>query len=155
MLQAGGNVALPEKLIALYTRHILEGLNYLHNLSFFHRDIKGGNVLIQRNLEEGEAKICDFGVSKQIHDFRRKAQTCIGTTRYMSPELLEGQCQNLASADIWALGATVTEMATGKLPFNNKEKFYGWEVSLSNSNINCCKSKATNSKSVHLQSENI
>ena len=137
MLKTGGNVALPEKLIALYTRHILEGLNYLHNLSFFHRDIKGGNVLIQRNSEEGEAKICDFGVSKQIQDFRGKAQTCIGTTRYMAPELLEGECQNLASADIWALGATVTEMGTGKLPFSNKENFHGWEVSVSNSNINC------------------
>ena len=89
-------------------------------------------MLIQRNSEEGEAKICDFGVSKQIQDFRGKAQTCIGTTGYMAPELLEGQCKNLALADIWALGATVTEMGTGKIPFSNKETFHGLEVSESN-----------------------
>lgn len=50
-------------IVKKYTRQALEGLDYLHHNSIIHRDIKGGNLLVD---EKGCVKVADFGASKQL-----------------------------------------------------------------------------------------
>ena len=68
---AGGSIqslvkkygSLNERLIQIYTKQILKGLEYLHVNKIVHRDIKGGNILVDRN---GVCKLADFGNAKRF-----------------------------------------------------------------------------------------
>eukprot|EP01147_Barroeca_monosierra_P002563 gene2563-5482_t len=90
---------------------VLKGLEYLERNKVIHRDIKPANILVNTS---GRVKLCDFGVSKKLN--ASCANTFIGTMRYMSPERILGEHYN-AKSDIWSLGLSLVEMATGVYPF--------------------------------------
>nr|KYP43803.1 Mitogen-activated protein kinase kinase kinase A [Cajanus cajan] len=104
---------LTESAIVRYTRQVLQGLEYLHDKGVVHCDIKGSNILIGND----GAKIGDFGCAK----FANESPVAIGgTPMFMAPEVARGEEQGYP-ADVWALGCTVVEMATGFAPWPNVE----------------------------------
>jgi len=105
---------IPESALKTIAFFILKGLQKLHKSKVYHRDIKPANVLINSN---GVAKLADFGISKsESESVSRSRGFAIGTTRYISPERVQGQSYDFNS-DIWALGIMLYECATGSHPF--------------------------------------
>ncbi|KAA0169338.1 hypothetical protein FNF28_02119 [Cafeteria roenbergensis] len=114
---------LAVRFLRRWVRQILEGLAHLHaqRPPIIHRDIKPENLLY--NSSEGVIRIADFGIaisssaatpsSMSAHGDRTDIQ---GTPNYMPPEAFDGTVD--PSMDIYALGMTVVNMATGVLPFN-------------------------------------
>ncbi|XP_072964710.1 mitogen-activated protein kinase kinase kinase 18-like [Typha angustifolia] len=108
---------LEERAVRCRAYEILRGLSYLHGRGIVHCDVKSQNVLIGSG---GQAKIADFGCSKLVieeeEDGNRFGGELRGTPMFMAPEVARGEEQGMP-ADVWALGCTVVEMATGELPW--------------------------------------
>lgn len=93
-----------------YFQQIIEGLEYLHELGYSHRDIKPDNILID---SEGNAKISDFGfsVNKEIvSDYK-------GTKEYMCPEILTGQEFDPKQSDLFSAAITLFILISKHAPF--------------------------------------
>ncbi|XP_006364163.1 mitogen-activated protein kinase kinase kinase A-like [Solanum tuberosum] len=110
----GGRINEP--LIGYYTKQIVQGLEYVHSRSIAHCDIKGQNILLGKT----GAKIADFGCARWIDPADRggDAKSMGGTPMFMAPEVARGE-EHGCSADIWGLGCTIIEMATGGSPWTN------------------------------------
>ena len=98
----------------LIARQVAEGMGQAHKLGVVHRDLKPGNVMIDK---DGNAKIMDFGIARSLYGGGVTAEgAIIGTPEYMSPEQVEGKEVDQRS-DIYSLGIILYEMVTGRRPF--------------------------------------
>ncbi|MGH9384141.1 MAG: serine/threonine-protein kinase, partial [Vicinamibacterales bacterium] len=99
--------------------HIAEGLEVAHEQGVVHRDLKPANVFI---TSSEQVKILDFGLAKvetataDTTAGMTKTGTTVGTLSYMSPEQARGEHVDQRT-DIWAFGAMLFEMCTGRQPF--------------------------------------
>ncbi|TAF67744.1 MAG: serine/threonine protein kinase [Cytophagales bacterium] len=98
---------------------VLEGFEYAHNRGIVHRDIKPSNLIV---TDDFHAKILDFGIAKIVEDNKAltKVGTRMGTVLYMSPEQVKGEPTDKRS-DVYALGVTLFQMVTGRVPYNENK----------------------------------
>jgi non-specific serine/threonine protein kinase len=102
------------------SKQICEGLSEAHRLRIFHRDLKPGNIMIDK---EGNTRIMDFGIARSPKEKDiTGAGMMIGTPEYMSPEQVEGKEVDQRS-DIYSLGVILYEMVTGRVPFEGDSPF--------------------------------
>ena len=107
-----------EIVIAEILQQVLMALNYFHENKQIHRDVKAGNILLN---DKGEVKMGDFGIAANLIEKgqRKRAKfTVIGTPCYMAPEVLKEEEGYTEKADIWSLGITAIELATGSAPYS-------------------------------------
>ena len=121
---------LPVEQVVRYGVQICDALTRAHRHGIVHRDLKPGNIM----LTASGAKLLDFGLAKEAVETFNAADmatevrpaaaskpiteegTIVGTFQYMAPEQLEGSAVD-ARTDIFALGAVLYEMATGRHAF--------------------------------------
>lgn len=94
--------------IARLMANVASAVNHAHRHGILHRDIKPGNLLLDR---EGTVWVSDFGLARHV-DVAGMTQTgeIVGTLRYMAPEQIRGQSD--ARSDVYALGVTLYELLT-------------------------------------------
>ncbi|MBJ6759714.1 protein kinase [Myxococcaceae bacterium JPH2] len=111
------SLTLEQKVLVL--RQAAEGVHAAHRAGLIHRDIKPGNILVERG-EDGDFApfVMDFGLA---HDWREEgssASAVLGTPHYMAPEQARGEVSRLdRRVDVYALGATLYTLLTGRPPF--------------------------------------
>ena len=106
---------LPERALEI-TDGVLRALDYSHRAGIVHRDIKPGNVMLNRS---GEIKVMDFGIARAVADTQATmTQTAqvIGTAQYLSPEQARGERVD-ARSDLYSVGCLLYELLTGRPPF--------------------------------------
>jgi hypothetical protein len=95
---------------------LAEALAHAHERGIVHRDVKPGNVLLER---DGRARLVDFGIARLLERESAHLTTAgmiTGTLRYLAPEQLAGE-EATPSTDLYALGAVLFEMLTGRPAF--------------------------------------
>jgi len=99
---------------------VLDAVGLAHEKGIIHRDIKPSNIMITQVGGREMPKVMDFGIAKVFADGSMQTATSskLGTLFYMSPEQCRSSKDVDARADIYSLGITLFEMATGKVPFN-------------------------------------
>jgi serine/threonine-protein kinase len=103
--------------------HLLDALEAAHAAGVIHRDLKPENVMLVRGPGgEPWAKLVDFGIARMLQEGPNAARltaqgTLLGTPYYVAPEQARGSDTVDARADVYATGAMLYEMVTGKVPY--------------------------------------
>lgn len=122
---AGGNLAAKAYRNPMTPRdaaglgdQLARAMHSAHQQGIVHRDLKPENILI---TPEGMPKISDFGLAKRLEADKGQTQTgsILGTPSYMAPEQASGKTRDVGpEADVWALGAVLYYLLTGRPPFH-------------------------------------
>ncbi|MCJ1291363.1 Cell cycle serine/threonine-protein kinase cdc5/MSD2 [Xylographa carneopallida] len=121
MVQKRRCLSLPE--VRRYGIQLCGAIKYLHSRNVIHRDLKMGNIFLDRNMN---IKLGDFGLAailiteSDVTAVSRRTTLC-GTPNYIAPEILErGRKGHDYKVDIWALGVIFFALLTGYPPFSDK-----------------------------------
>lgn len=111
---------IPENIIGKLSISIIKALHYLKTKhQIMHRDVKPSNILLDWS---GVIKLCDFGIAGRLIESRAHSKQA-GCPLYMGPERLDPTNLNSYDirSDVWSLGVTLVELATGKYPYAGSE----------------------------------
>ncbi len=108
---------LPSRQVAEISRDICFALAYAHEHQVIHRDVKPSNIILD---ESGRAKLMDFGISKVLQSGVEGLTQAKGTPQYMPPEQILGR-EIDGRTDLYALGISMFEIATGRRPFRGED----------------------------------
>jgi serine/threonine protein kinase len=116
---------LPHARATNIMRQVLGAVGVAHAQGLVHRDIKPSNIAVLNVGGDDFAKIMDFGVAKVLGSEKQRTATGarIGTLAYMSPEQLTKPKDVDHRTDIYALGVTLYEMLTGRVPFDGDTEY--------------------------------
>ncbi len=115
--------AFPIGEAVLYVSQACHALAEAHAAGIVHRDLKPGNLFLTRRSDGSSCiKVLDFGISKHTHPDlddpeMTGARDLMGSPLYMAPEQMRSASQVCARADVWALGAILYKLLTGRAPF--------------------------------------
>jgi serine/threonine protein kinase len=107
-------IRLTTALVRKMALQAAEGLAYMHELGFLHRDLKSSNVLVDGSYN---VKLGDFGLARDQSGANAAAAGGLsGTIQYLSPECLRGE-PHTAKSDVYAYGLCLWEMVAGEPPY--------------------------------------
>lgn len=112
------NKRLSEAEAMFYIYDLIVGLKYLHRRRVIHRDLKLGNLFLDRDMG---IKVADFGLAAQLEHDGEKKRTICGTPNYIAPEILEGKHGHSYEVDVWSLGVILYTMIFGRPPFETSD----------------------------------
>ncbi len=101
-----------------YGAQVLDALNHAHERGIIHRDVKPQNIIV---TPRGRAKLADFGIARNLESGTQtfSGSHVLGSVHYLSPEQAKGR-PVMVESDIYSMGVTLYEMATGCLPFEGE-----------------------------------
>jgi len=105
--------AISMSLKLVYAMQACRAFDYAHKRGIVHRDIKPGNIMINK---EGTVKVVDFGIARVLEASRTQTGMLIGTLAYMSPEQYHGEHADERS-DVWSFGVLFYELLCYRRPF--------------------------------------
>lgn len=112
---------LTEPEAAYFLSHILDSVKFMHEHSVIHRDLKLGNLFLDKDME---VKVGDFGLATRVEDRDEKRKTICGTPNYIAPEIIQGDKSKRGHSfevDIWSIGVILYTMLVGKPPYEAKD----------------------------------
>ena len=120
--------AFTEKEAVQIFKQLMSAVSYCHSIGICHRDLKPENILFLNNNPDSPIKIIDFGLSKIFGEIRpimkgnkqekNTMSARVGTSYYMSPEVLQGNYDN--KCDIWSCGVILYILLCGYPPFDGE-----------------------------------
>jgi polo-like kinase 1 len=106
---------LTEPETRFYLKQIVEGTVYMHSQNVIHRDLKLGNLFLDRDLT---VKIGDFGLATTVEYEGERKKTLCGTPNYIAPEILDRKSGGHSfEVDVWSIGCIMYTLLFGRPPF--------------------------------------
>lgn len=109
---------LSEEAIRDIVSEIACAVEYVHEQSLVHRDVKPDNILLD---ERGHAHLCDFNIAARLTCEEPLLSGVSGTFNYLAPEM-QAKCKYGEQVDWWALGVVLYESLYGRVPFRGKSR---------------------------------
>jgi serine/threonine protein kinase len=112
---------LTEPEARFFMKQLLEAVMYLHDQLVIHRDLKLGNLFLDRNLN---IKVGDLGLATKLESVDEKRKTICGTPNYIAPEVIQGDRATRGHSfevDVWSMGVIMFTCLMGKPPYEAKD----------------------------------
>jgi len=119
MIKRRKRITEPEA--AFFMQQLLEAVWYMHEINVIHRDLKLGNLFLDRNMN---IKVGDLGLATRVEDKEEKRKTICGTPNYIAPEVIQGDKATRGHSfevDIWSMGVILYTVLVGKPPYEAKD----------------------------------
>jgi serine/threonine protein kinase len=100
--------------VRFYMLQLIEALNFLHRNLVIHRDLKLGNLFLDKDLN---LKVGDFGLAARLTTAQERRRTVCGTPNYIAPEILEAKDGHSFEVDVWSSGVIMYTLLIGTPPF--------------------------------------